>query len=162
MSPPHCNICDTASFFYCKNITKLRSKHSDTLICDFIKKFLGSELSEQREVELLNADGVVCAECLSKIDEYDLACVTAERVEKELREVLLQTDLLRLNPVTTSSDLPFDCVDVKTEETDEFDSKAILIGIDDVPSDTSNDQDYEPPARYKKKLFSCDTCGLKK
>jgi hypothetical protein len=76
--------------FYCKNIYKLSSKHTETPICDFIVKFLGKELS--RVVTNEDEENIVCTDCLNKIDEYDLACMTVERVERELRAALLLTE----------------------------------------------------------------------
>lgn len=73
--------------FYCKNIFKLSSKYSETPICDFIVKFLGKETNR-----LCDEENVVCSDCLTKIDEYDWACLTVERVERELRATLLQTE----------------------------------------------------------------------
>lgn len=76
--------------FYCKNIYKLASKHTETPICDFIVKFLGKELS--RVVTNEDEENIVCTDCLNKIDEYDMACMTVERVERELRAALLLTE----------------------------------------------------------------------
>lgn len=87
MDPLNCYICNNTSMFYCKNIYKLSSKHSETPICDFIVKFLGKETSR-----LCHEENIVCSDCLSKIDEYDLACITVERVERELRDTLLHTE----------------------------------------------------------------------
>lgn len=75
--------------FYCKNIYKLSSKHSETPICDFINKFLGKESARVTSNE---DENIVCTDCLNKIDEYDLACITVERVERELRAALLHTE----------------------------------------------------------------------
>lgn len=75
--------------FYCKNIYKLSSKHSETPICDFIIKFLGKESTRLASNE---DENIVCTDCLDKIDEYDMACMTVERVERELRAALLHTE----------------------------------------------------------------------
>lgn len=87
MEPQNCYICDNSSMFYCKNIFKISSKHSETLISEFIVRFLGKETNR-----LCDEDNIVCSECLDKIDEYDLACMTVERVERELRAALLHTE----------------------------------------------------------------------
>lgn len=36
----------------------------------------------------------MCVDCLNKIDEYDQACMTVERVERELRAALVHTESL--------------------------------------------------------------------
>lgn len=87
MDPLNCYICDNVSMLYCKNIFKLLSKHSETPINDFIVRFLGKETTR-----FCDEENVVCCECLTKIDEYDLACLTVERVEREFRATLLQTE----------------------------------------------------------------------
>lgn len=94
MEPQNCYICNAMSVFYTRNLFKTKSKYSETRLCEFIRKFLGNYPSER---ELASDDGgdnenCVCMECLNKIDEYDLASITAKRVEIELRDLLLHTE----------------------------------------------------------------------
>lgn len=99
------------SCYICNNVIEQRplqdlyettSTHSNTKICDFVRKFLGSIETHRRfdanhEWNTNDGDTFVCDQCLSTINEYDLACVTAERIEKSLRAILLQTDALFVN-----------------------------------------------------------------
>lgn len=93
MDPQICYICAVTSVFYSRNLFKTKSKHSETRIYDFICKFLGKSPSGLRLTATNNDnDNCVCIECLSKIDEYDLASITARRVEAELRDLLLHAE----------------------------------------------------------------------
>lgn len=88
MDPQNCYICTMTSVFYSRNLFKTKSKYSETRIYDFICKFLG-KLPSTRPT---SKDDCVCIECLGKIDEYDLATITARRVEAELRDFLLHAE----------------------------------------------------------------------
>lgn len=100
MDPQVCYICAITSVFYSRNLFKTKSKYSETRIYDFICKFLGkipSERLRQRRQQSSDSpnegnDECVCIECLGKIDEYDLATITAQRVESELRGLLLHAE----------------------------------------------------------------------
>lgn len=89
-----CFICNTTvsdNFF---SLFDTLSKHSLTHIFDFVWKFLGDQPSVREDsIDAANAS-TVCTTCLNKIDQYDLACVTAEKLEKELRHELSQTETL--------------------------------------------------------------------
>lgn len=82
-----------SSVFYSQNLFKTRSKYSETRIYDFICKFLG-KLPSTRLDNIQSGENAdcVCIECLGKIDEYDLATITAQRVETELRDCLLHAE----------------------------------------------------------------------
>lgn len=154
MNPLNCYICDKKSVFYCKNIYKLTSKHSETLICDFIRKFLDNQLS--RRPDDTESESIVCIECLNKIDEYDLACITVKRVEKELREILLRTESLH---ASSSSGAQIECINVDKIETceiamdtnDSASSKSISehasMNNDDAWDDNDDDSYDEPYSR---------------
>ncbi|XP_055305363.1 zinc finger protein 32-like [Sitodiplosis mosellana] len=92
MDPQNCYICNTTSGFYSRNLFKTKSKYSETRICEFICRFLGNYPSE-RDCSNENVH-CVCIECLNKIDEYDLATMTAKRMERELSDILLHTEAL--------------------------------------------------------------------
>lgn len=81
--------------FICNELTRIcESKHiyhessySETSISSFIKKF-----SENEQLTRFSENDIVCDDCWRKIEKYDLACVTAEQVEFELRSALLATE----------------------------------------------------------------------
>lgn len=94
MESENCYICNTASVFYSQNLYQTKSKHSETRICEFIRIFLANYPSEREYISINSVDdeNCICIECLNKIDEYDLASITAKRVETELRDLLLHTE----------------------------------------------------------------------
>lgn len=87
MESNNCYICNTISVFYNRDLFNTRSKHSKTRICDFICEFNGEMLLE----EIVWDNLIVCIECLGKIDEYDLANLTAKRIANELRKMISRT-----------------------------------------------------------------------
>lgn len=168
------------SVFYSRNLFKTKSKYSETRIYDFICKFLG-KLPSARLVNIENTDNAdcVCIECLGKIDEYDLATLTAQRVEKELRDFLLNAESL-MSPEakvfsigigsggdgTASNDddnhlaRPIETIEMidqfKVENIESNDSSDLAeptLNDDYDESSTSNsDDEYRPPGNLKKQL----------
>lgn len=93
MEVKSCYICNTQSVLYSKNLLKTKSKYSNTSLGEFIDRLLGSTPSS-RSWNTVDDEYCVCITCNDKINEYDRACWVAERVENELREVLLHTESL--------------------------------------------------------------------
>lgn len=81
-----CFVCDEQTHLLSKNIGQINSKHSATEVHKFIEKFIGQNLDEY-----VMETSVICKACLDKINEYDLAIVTSNQVEKELCEKLVKT-----------------------------------------------------------------------
>lgn len=95
-----CFICNAESKLFDQSIIEIKSEHSQTSVCDLIMRFLGNvELHRNIEDELFQNGAHICSECISRINDYDLACITAERVGNELRELVLHTDSYYLNEV---------------------------------------------------------------
>lgn len=89
----NCFVCNAESKLFAEHLMEIKSEHSQTSVCDLIKQFLGDDAVHRSiEVELFQNSTHICSECISRINEYDLACVTAERIGNELRELLLHTD----------------------------------------------------------------------
>lgn len=86
-----CFICNIETYFI-ENIKELRSQHSDTNVFILVQKCLGKSKIHRNFDEDVNESVSICGDCLLKINEYDLACVTAERVAVELRQLLIHTD----------------------------------------------------------------------
>lgn len=134
--------------FYSRNLFKTKSKYSETRLCDFIAKILGDY--PKRECETDSNENFVCAECLGKIDEYDLACVTANRVETELRVLLLKSESLssteaKLEPTEGLFMEPIKILEAEDGaevETNYSDNDADGHQNDDV----ADDEDYIPSA----------------
>lgn len=186
MDPQVCYICAMTSVFYSRNLFKTKSKHSETRIYDFICKFLGkipSVRQRQRQSSsstIVDNDDCVCVECLGKIDEYDLATITSQRVESELRGLLLHAES-SVNQVLKGSDGDAATIDnndllepsIETiEMLDQFKvenscnesnepNESILANDDDYDNDhdydddgslvSDSDEDYRPHIDLKKK-----------
>lgn len=84
---------EAAKCFIChnKSINRIKitaeSKHTKTRFSIFVQKFLNDNKSERIVNDDLDGE-MLCDKCANKIDEYDWACSTAERVAKELCEIL--------------------------------------------------------------------------
>lgn len=155
MEPENCFICNATSVFYSRNLYKTKSKYSETRICEFIRRFLGNYPTE-RDCSNDN-EYCVCIECLRKIDEYDLASMTAKRMERELSDVLLQTEALfyreckseafgpPIETVDTLDDYRVECYegngDIETIE-QRSDSESYRV-------ESQSDEDYIPPVSMK-------------
>ncbi|XP_037029896.1 zinc finger protein OZF-like [Bradysia coprophila] len=85
---PKCFICDTKTIIYCENVFTIQSCHTDTPVINILKKFA-------KELELTTflpknryGSTVICQACMIKINEYDLACMTAKKMENQLKDLL--------------------------------------------------------------------------
>lgn len=88
-----CIVCNNLKKLNERNIGELLSQHSDTRICDLIHRCLNAH-KLHRNIDDESHCLRICCDCLLKLNEYDLACVTAARVQNELQQMLLQTDQL--------------------------------------------------------------------
>lgn len=88
-----CIVCNSETKLYEQNIGELMSQHSETRLCDLIQRCLGTS-NIRRNIDDESHCLCICYDCVSKLNEYDLAYVTAERVAYELQQMLLQTDQL--------------------------------------------------------------------
>lgn len=160
MDPQNCYICNTTSLFYSVNLFKTKSKYSEIRICEFIRIFLG-DYSSKRQCTSINIDEndhCVCIECLNKIDEYDLATMTARRVEAEMRDILLHTESLHVHE---SKSINMEELFVSTLETadeykeanyefdKEIESAAPKSDSGSDKADSDSDEDYIPPGSQK-------------
>lgn len=100
-----CYICNCVKDRQYGTLYETRSKHSEIRISDFIQRILG-DVETQRKIDSENEynPNYVCNDCVEKIDEYDLACVTAERVENVLRTMILQSQQAFLDNQQNSGD----------------------------------------------------------
>lgn len=89
-----CFICNTTSSESFVSLYDTVSEHSKTQIFDFVWKFLDDQPTVRDDsIDGANSNwSLVCARCLNKINQYDLACMTATRLEQELRDELAQTE----------------------------------------------------------------------
>lgn len=89
-----CFICNTTSSEFFVSLYETLSAHSQTQIFDFVWKFLDDQPTVRDDsIDGANSNwSLVCSRCLNKINQYDFACVTATRLEQELRDELSQTE----------------------------------------------------------------------
>lgn len=83
--PSRCYVCDVVTQLFCKNIFTLTSKQTETPVYQFLEKFLGYS------IETHENEKIICQDCLIKVDEYDLAFQTAQKIEKELTNLVNRT-----------------------------------------------------------------------
>lgn len=88
---PKCFICNNKTIIYSENIYLLRSCHTDTPIIEFLKKF-ADELEMSTIWPTSSKSTIICQVCMIKINEYDLACMTAKTMESQLKELLQQKE----------------------------------------------------------------------
>ncbi|KAJ6639549.1 Zinc finger protein [Pseudolycoriella hygida] len=90
---PRCFVCNDKTIIYCENVDILRSCHTDTPIMDILSKFAHDlEISTVWCKSRKNAQTILCQMCMIKINEYDLACMTAKTMEAELKNMLQRKD----------------------------------------------------------------------
>lgn len=181
METKNCFICNRACFNYNKNLFEIKSKYTETRLSDFIVKILG-DFPFQREYSVECDDNLVCSDCLNKVNEYDLACLTAKRVEDELRGLLVETAMslaverdASIEPMhqlfTESTEATELNNDIKIEESN-FSDFETIVALDKEPEDESEIaqntrnkhrktriiQRKEPTA--KTNCYTCQTCNL--
>lgn len=84
-----CYLCNNKTKDWSQNLRKIKSKHSGTLITDFIAQFLGDFESVRNLYDEANC---LCSLCLSRIQAYDWMIVKTKEQEKVLRQVLIATE----------------------------------------------------------------------
>lgn len=110
-SLPHqkCYICDNTVESESNNIFEVLSGHSQTPVHLFMEKFVGHSLSSRTET---NFPDLLCQQCMDKFNEYDLAVVTAERVQHEMLQIFNATihkyDEFKLEVVEQDNCMEFD------------------------------------------------------
>lgn len=89
-----CFLCNTTESEKFLNLYEAITFHSNTPVFDFVWKFLDDKPSVRDDtVDAANSNwNSICVGCFNKINEYDLARETANRLEEELRWELSQTE----------------------------------------------------------------------
>lgn len=89
-----CFLCNTTESETFINLYEALTSHSNTPVFDFVWKFLDDKPSVRDDtVDAANSNwNSLCMGCFQKINDYDLACETASRLEEELRWELSQTE----------------------------------------------------------------------
>lgn len=82
-------MCNKKALGWCQNLTKLRSKGSDSTIGLLVKRLL-RDFATQRDVD--DTSNCICIQCLNEIQEYDVMCVALVQKEERLRMILLATE----------------------------------------------------------------------
>lgn len=92
--PRICCACNTKTRCYAEKAIKTISEHTETNVFELIQRLLDhTQTSRIIEDYLISESRCICDECLQKLNEYDLACVTAERIGNKLRQMILHTNL---------------------------------------------------------------------
>lgn len=91
-----CFICNTRTSESYVSMHESVTTHSNAPIYDYVWNFLNDKPSVRDDsTDAANSNwNLICMECYNKINQYDFACVTATRLEKELRDELALTEAL--------------------------------------------------------------------
>lgn len=127
-----CFVCDVVTNIYCKDVTSLRSKHTETKILTFLEKFVGHDLSD--DINRSNSQSIVCQNCIIKIDEYDELYMNAKTLEDDLRNTLLKTLEKQCEVDDGVSDIAGDCEDVYEEIKEETEDETVSKTPPKLPS----------------------------
>lgn len=164
-----CYICKTTSDFYCQNLYKTKSKHSNTRICDFIKKW-SNKLKFKDAINAVHVDQkddhCICVDCFNRINEYDSLYTAAERKENELCEIFLK-NTEQMASIEPKVELTEECPQIfesilnpisgdSTELSKDFDDED--DDVQDTLSDDENDEMLE--TSDKKVVFECTKCNM--
>lgn len=85
-----CYFCNQVTNAWAQDFTQFKSQHSKTPISVLTQKFLGNFESSRNVDEESNC---ICSDCLNRVNEYDLTAQMAIEQERELRELLVSTEL---------------------------------------------------------------------
>lgn len=86
-----CYICDTGINRRIQtSIFDIKSRHSKKPIAELLKRF--QKVGQRIQARDGSKTCALCDECIRKINAYDEACQLAERVEKQLKEMIARTE----------------------------------------------------------------------
>lgn len=109
LSHHKCYICDNTVESEISNVFEALTGHSQTPVHLFLEKFVGHSLSSRADP---NFSDLLCQQCIDKFNEYDLAVLTAQRVQHELLECFNATinkyDEFKLEVVEQDDSVGFD------------------------------------------------------
>lgn len=109
LSHQRCYICDNSVVSEVNNVFEVLTGHSQTPVHLFLEKFVGHSLSSRTEP---NFSDLLCQECIDKFNEYDLAVLTAQRLQHEVLECFNATinkyDEFKLEVVEPDDSIGFD------------------------------------------------------
>lgn len=136
-----CYVCNHAVFNWCRNLTEIKSAHSNTVLIDFIQKFLGDFKSQRQMNDVTNC---ICLDCLERINAYDLTCQHALQQENQLRDLLLETEMQLQQNYAEAKPSIQSIVNVKSEVEHEETVFAVEVDNLTVTKTECNDMDDEP------------------
>lgn len=151
MEPRKCYICNEVSILHSQALQSIKLKHSQALVWEFIVKLSRRNADLEKRVfegtnESLEFDAI-CIECLRKIEEHDLACVTAQRIENELFDLLENTKLVLASKLRPASEFTV-TKNFHAENNVNFKEESIRIddGNDEHFGDITNDWNTDTEA----------------
>lgn len=91
-----CFICNSNKNEPFVQIYGTVTSHSNTPIFKYVKRFLDGKPSDRHEIidEINSNRNLLCPRCFNKINDFDLACVTATRLHQELKRELSKTETI--------------------------------------------------------------------
>lgn len=82
-----CFLCNMGSDECEGNIDQLKTQHSGTAIVEVVKKFY-RDLTPRRIIA--DEMNFICVGCIIRINEYDFACETVQRIENDFYDLLVK------------------------------------------------------------------------
>lgn len=117
---PKCFICNDKTIIYCENVFTLRSCHTDTPVMEILKKFAEElQMTTVWHNSRKCVQTIICQLCMIKINEYDLACMTAKAMESQLKDLLQKKE--EFDDTKSDADYKPDVVS-SDDETDKYDA----------------------------------------
>ncbi len=114
MQLANCFICDDKTIIYCENIYAIRSAHTNTSVMQILRRFaaeLDITVTNWPTSRKCASKTIVCQSCMIKINDYDLASMTAKDMERQLKTLLQRKEEIDdnnsdvdYNPDAASSD----------------------------------------------------------
>lgn len=91
-----CFICGSNLTEAFVKIHETITSHSKTPIHNYVNRFLDGKVSiRHKSFNEINSNGnLICSKCFNKINDYDLACVTATRLHHDLKWQLSKTEAI--------------------------------------------------------------------
>lgn len=140
---PKCYVCDQAVLDEGTDIFTNCTENTKTPINELLEQFVSHSLVRSARKNLC------CADCLSRINDYDLACYTAHQVQKELTDLLSATEAKYCKKGDLASD-----GEVDEELDDDAQIEELHNSFADIIEEEVKEEFEEPPEAIKKEAES--------
>lgn len=91
MDENNCYICNETVDTITGHPIVSKTKYTSTPICVFVRKFLQST-----HLLRFHKNDLICSGCFEKLNTYDLACKTADNIERHIKELFTASEQMFL------------------------------------------------------------------